>query len=302
MVPAMGTTSAPGMDFLVIGAQKCATSWLYYCLRDHPALHLPLNKREVEYLGGDLHRRHGTSWYFDLVAGAGDGQLRGDVSVQYQYDERSAEVVRGILPDVRLLVSLRHPVDRAVSAAQWSSRKGRLPHGIDTVIGGALDALVADPRDDEQAKLAEVVERGYYDSQLARYVDRFPPEHIMVLLYDEIAQDAAATLARVYRFLGVDPDFRPASLERRPKQNSNADWLIRLERLAPRSRWMGSLTDRLNQVLVRVGGGTRAPALPPALRSRLMDVYRPHIERTQAIIERLPQSQRPAGDLRLRWQ
>ena len=43
------------LDFLVIGSQKCATSWLFYCLQEHYELLLPTKKNEKEYIGGDIY-------------------------------------------------------------------------------------------------------------------------------------------------------------------------------------------------------------------------------------------------------
>ena len=43
------------IDLLLIGAQKCATSWLYECMRDHPQMWLPAKKREVKYLGSPYY-------------------------------------------------------------------------------------------------------------------------------------------------------------------------------------------------------------------------------------------------------
>ena len=77
------------LDFLVIGAQKCATSWLYYCLKDHPELYLPAKKREIQYLGGRLFHEKGVDWYFSLFQGAHRNQKIGDVSVEYIFDQQS---------------------------------------------------------------------------------------------------------------------------------------------------------------------------------------------------------------------
>lgn len=286
-------------DFLVIGAQKCATSWLYYCLREHPELHLPASKREVHYLGGDLHRQRGTEWYFSLLAGAGPGQKTGDVSVEYLFDPRAPEAVARHLPRARLVAILREPAERAVSACRWHMRKGHLPL---TSAGEAVEAVVrefaAGPGEGTSPVLRDVVERGFYDRQLARYLGRLDGEQLLVLLYDEIRAAPLAALERIYRFLGVAPDFEPASLHRRPKRNSRTRWLVRLERAAPRSRLLGKVADVLHGHLA--GGGEREPEPPPAVVD-LRALYRPHVERLVRLLEGLPAAGRPAASIPDLW-
>ena len=80
------------LDFVVIGSQKCATTWLYDILNQHPAISLPKDKREVEYLGGDLWKKHGDNWYFDLMR-SNDNEIAGDVSVEYIFNKESAKLL-----------------------------------------------------------------------------------------------------------------------------------------------------------------------------------------------------------------
>lgn len=80
------------LDFAVIGAQKCATSWMFYCLTEHPELVLPDKKQEVSYIGGEAFRGNGgADWFFDRYSVSVSARLRGDVSVDYLYD-RSASL------------------------------------------------------------------------------------------------------------------------------------------------------------------------------------------------------------------
>ena len=55
------------IDFLIIGAQKSATSWLYDCISEHPQICVPKQKKEIEYIGGELYKKNGLEWYFSLL-------------------------------------------------------------------------------------------------------------------------------------------------------------------------------------------------------------------------------------------
>ena len=305
--PTASATDANGRDarkpdFLVIGAQKCATSWLYLCLRDHPAIHLPVSKREVEYLGGDLYEERGEAWYYDLLAGATPEQVVGDVSVDYLWDPRGAAAVERHVPGTKLIAVLRNPVQRAISSYLWYVRRGRLQE-LDLNVGfeQAL-AEVGEPGSSEEARVRhQVVARGYYDEQLARYLAFASPGQVMVVAYEEIAADAQAVLRRIYSFLGVDSTFVPPSLSNRAKQNSYNPLLLRIEHLAPRSWLLGHLVDRANQWLRRFGKGQAEAPVAPALYRRLEALYAPHIEATDRLVQALPAGQRPTGALRTYW-
>ena len=156
MRPADGTVAAR-LDFLIVGAQKCAITWLYDCLAEHPELALPKHKLEDAHLGGDLHRLHADEWLFDHFHSTPDNRIRGHVSVEHPAEARSPAEVHRLLPDVRLIVSLRDPEDRAVSAFHWYVRKGkRPPMALDIALDAALHALEDD--DPAHAPLRDLLE------------------------------------------------------------------------------------------------------------------------------------------------
>lgn len=297
---------APAIDFLVLGAQKCATSWLYYCLRDHRDIHLPAKKREVEYLGGEAYEKNGLAWYLALLDGSRAGQRSGDVSVEYLFDPRAPPLVREHAPAAKLIVSVRDPIDRAVSAYYWYARKG----GMDVLpsIEQSLRRALAVTRANVRAARrpgepqAELITRGLYDVQLERYLGLFPREQVFVTLYEDIRDHPRSVLEALYAFLDVAAGFIPRSLTRRPKQNSYSPTLVALERLAPRGRLVSRLADGANRLL---GGSspTRRPVLPPELVGELREVFRPHVDRTAALIRDLPCGNRPlGGDCLERWE
>jgi hypothetical protein len=292
-------------DFLVLGAQKCATSWLYYCLREHPELHLPEHKREYEYIGGDLYRERGAEWYFSLLAGRKDTQRAGAVSVDYLTDPRSAPEVRAQLPGVKLIASLREPVSRAMSAYFWYLRKGHVP---DVGVARALEQGMQEPgtsATNADRYFRDLITRGFYDEQLARYRALFPPSQVMIVLYEDIARDPLSVLKELFTFLGVDPGFVPPSISTTPKKNTYSRPLIALERLTsllpdlPR-RVFAKGIDAING-WTSGGAPSDRPDIPTDLRQRLRALYRPHQAALQQQIQELPASQRPTGTLQDRW-
>lgn len=177
-------------SFLGIGAQKCGTSWLAHVLSGHPALYLPEVARELHYF--DTYFERGADWYEDFFARAPAGATVGEVTPSYIFRPQAAARIAETLPDCRLIAILRDPVDRLRSQYRMAYAKGRFT--------GDLEAFLAS---DETA-----LPRGYYGEQLERYLEHFPPERLLVLIYEEVFADSAANaraLAEIAEFLEIDP-------------------------------------------------------------------------------------------------
>lgn len=286
------------LDFLIIGAQKCATTWLHRCCKDHPQLHVPSHKREVEFLGGDLYQKNGAQWYFDLLTGAEPSQLRGDVSVEYLSDPRAPEVVKPYAPEVKLIASLRDPLERVISAYFWYVRKALVP---DLPFDEGLNRAVAAwqkpaEQDDEVSRhYRDLIERGRYAAQLQRYLEHFPRAQLYVMLYEDIEQSPLATVQGMYAFLGVDAAFVPPGLNEKPKQNAYLGVLNSLQHWSKRSLVAGRILDIANQTAQRLGLAGGKPRLPEATRAALETIYRADRAALQTLVAALPDSQVSTG-------
>lgn len=283
-----------GEKFFVIGAQKCATSWLYYCLREHHEIHLPSVKKEKIYLGGKLYRRHGITWYREHVGVPDNGQAIGDVSVDYLFDPRSPSVVKEYAPDAKIIALLRDPVDRAVSAYFWNLRLGNV--GELDVNEGLSRAIREWNRCGpgqvykSNAHYYNIIARGLYAKQLERYVIRFGVPSVYLLYYDDIRKRPEETLRSVFRILEVDTTVQPSSLSRRPKKNSYFRPLLRLERSLPNNGLLGKITDLANQALCAIGLGHQKPALAPELEDELRSLFAEQDNQLAELSKRLPRS------------
>lgn len=293
------------LDFLVIGAQKCATTWIYNCLKQHPQLHLPAKKREVEYLGGKLYENRGADWYFSLLAGAKSDQKLGDVSVEYLFDSRSPQIIHQYAPHIKLVVSLRDPIDRAISAYYWYLRKGKIPNlNLELGLKLAVESESNSNRQKSTENLVynDIIRRGFYDCQIKSYRQHFQLEQFLFVLYEEIQQQPLLVLQKIYNFLGVKPNYCPDKMQIKPKHNTYLLPMIYLERLAPRSQFMGKVMDGLNQLFYRWGISGQKPNLSPSLLHKLSAIYKPHIIDIERIIQLAPLEQQPISkDLLKIW-
>lgn len=206
----------PAPDFIIIGAQKCGTTWLRHHLRQHPEVHVPVD--EAQFFNKAHRYAHGQDWYESFLDGASPGQTIGDKTPDYlwttsdgakQHIAGSHERIHEMYPDVRLIVTLRNPVDRAVSALNHFIRRGHVSPlcGIDDLLFGSAQSEVEG---------RGIIERGYYHRQLREFLRLFDREQILVLILEEdIFQTPQQTLRRLYEFIGVDPDVNSSAPDRK---------------------------------------------------------------------------------------
>lgn len=210
-------------DLLVIGAQRSGTSSLYRYLRMHPNVAGPLRK-EVDYFGFRFDR--GEHWYranFPLMARRELAQRLGrpfltfEATPDYLLHPLAAGRAGALVPDARIVVLLRDPVDRAVSHFRHAVR-----HGWETL--PFQDALAAEPDrlDGEMAHIHEnpgyrasalrrysYVTRGLYAEQIARWLEVFPRGQLLAIDATQLYEDPAGALHTVLDFVGL-PRWQPA--------------------------------------------------------------------------------------------
>lgn len=187
----------PLPNFLIIGASKCGTTSLHRYLDQHPEVFMCPVKEPCFFLQ-DTPRVN----YEELFAGVRGQRMIGESSPQY-LDRASPEVVERIrtcIPDVKLIAVLRQPVDWAYSAYLMYVRDG-----IETAKSFA-EAVDRDRRRAPPSDRYGLLRDGY-TSRLSCFLKFFPRDHLLVLTFDELAEDVRSVLGRICGFLGVDPDF-----------------------------------------------------------------------------------------------
>ncbi len=186
-------------SFLGIGVEKAATSWIYACMYEHPQLCLPY--KEINFFSREEKWKKGISWYeeqYEKRCSNGKA-LAGEFSTEYLFTEQALERIAHTYPNIKLLVSLRDPVDRAFSQYYNSIKAGTLDPN--TSFTEALETDVT------------YLGQGRYKKQLNRLFDFIPREQLHILIYEDIESNALLCTQNIFRFLGVDSNFVPSQLE-----------------------------------------------------------------------------------------
>lgn len=128
-------------------------------------------------------------WYETIFEHAPDGRIKGEITPEYALlPESGFAEMRTLNPDVKLIVLLRHPVERAVSHLRMIANL----------------APEARPFLNLIASEHSLLERGRYDNMLDRVFSVFPADQVLIGFEDRIGSDPAAFAAQLAEFLGTD--------------------------------------------------------------------------------------------------
>jgi hypothetical protein len=265
-------------NFIIIGAAKAGTTSLYHYLSQHPDVYMSPIKEPGYYCDEeqvrDIPAVRSREAYESLFSGTGAAQAIGEATSSYLNAVAGIDRMHADLPGARLIVSLRHPVDRA-----YSSYLARCARGIET--STPEDALWPGHIS---------FETSLYGERLQRYFGRFPREQVKVIFFDDLIARPQDTVRDVFRFLGLDPAFDADTATRHNR--SVVPRFARLNRAIAGA--LRAARPMVPQRLLWKGFGValrrplmRAPdPLPPALRSRLLRLYRDDILTTAELVGR----------------
>ena len=193
-------------DFIIAGAPRSGTTWLYFLARRHPQLAMaePMVPEPKFFLVDELWQRgidyYSTKWFDPLP----EGRLLGEKSANYLESSQVAERICNVLPGVKLIFLLRNPVDRAYSNFLWSRENGLETETFERALALEAQRERELPPNLRYARPHAYFTRGLYAEHLLQFYNRFPRKQMLVLRYDDVATCPESVAAAFHRFLGVD--------------------------------------------------------------------------------------------------
>jgi hypothetical protein len=181
------------LNFLGIGAQKAATTWLYENLSRHPEISFPAGK-EIHFW--DQFYERGVSWYRSLFESS-DGTVKGEITPAYALltEERVREIY-GLNPQLRIIYIIRNPIERAWSAALMALERAEMTYEE------ASDQWFVD-----HFRSVGSLSRGDYEACLRRWRSVYPKGQLLVQRYDHISAAPRAVLKLCVEHIGADPSY-----------------------------------------------------------------------------------------------
>lgn len=262
-------------NFLYLGPDKSGSSWLFEVLRHHPDCFVPACK-DVYYF--DEHYDRGMDWYLKFFEDAPrDVISMGELSHSYLFSMDAADRIRRDLPEVKLMASLRQPVERCYS------------HYLYLVSSGLVTTSFAETIDNRPG----LTRSSFYAKSVEGYLERFGPERLKILFFDDLKRDPRAYAGQVYDFLGLSFnkafDYGKKVREARTARN------VLMARLAKRGALMARKLGLVNLVgavkhgiagrlLYRPLKKDEVPRMDPDVGKRLLERYIPDIEALERLL------------------
>ena len=203
-------------NFLIAGAPKSGTTSLFYYLRQHPDIYLPVRKElhyfSYEYLEkssngpGDkqilLSLCSTRAEYESHYADVGDERMIGEVSPSYLYYSAVRERIQIELGKIKIIIILRNPIEKAHSQYMHMVRDNRETLSF-------YDALMTEQEriNSEWSDIWRYAESSLYSKRIKEYISLFGAGNIKIILFDDFTSRTDEIMRDLFEFLNVDPEF-----------------------------------------------------------------------------------------------
>ena len=284
-------------NFLIVGVPKSATTSLHNYLAEHPQIYMPekkdlnffVRKFQAENVAGPGDKLNyspnsdGLDEYEELFEDAGDAVAIGESSTSYFYfSECSHDIKAALGSDLKIIVVLRDPVERAFSNYMHLVRVGRetLPF---------REALQQEEkrRQEKWSDFWRYKDHSLYAERLGRCLGDYGVQRVKIVLYEELSANNLEVLRDVFRFLRVDTDFVPPNLNIIYNKGGRYSSTLLSDTLAGRNRVNGVLKRLLPRTVLRplkalrsriMQWNTVKEGMDPESRAYLKDFFRRDME------------------------
>ncbi len=207
-------------DFLIIGAPRSGTSSLYSYLIKHPLI-LPCKIKEPNYFS--MYYDRSISWYRTFFPtklskilsqnNKNSKAVTGEASTQYYWHPHVPARVKKMLPNAKILILLRNPIDRSYSQYEMEVRHGNENLSFEDAIqmeqsriNGEFDKMVKDPQYfSSKYTMYAYLEKSIYVNYLKKWLEYFPKQQFLFINSEDFFSKTQQTLDEIFDFLGVHP-------------------------------------------------------------------------------------------------
>jgi len=207
-------------DFLIIGAQKSGTTWLWEMLNQHPETDLP-QKKEHHFFSKTHKYNTGFEQYLKIFKNISPFKITGEGSTSYLYDRvrknihmeyKNVKIDKNLpsipeliikeMPHIKIVIILRDPVKRAISA-YYHFMKARNYSPLEkfgNVINKYPNRLI--------------IEFGHYAKYIKLWKKYVTKENMRIyILEEDIKKNPDILLKDIHYFLNINDKFVPQNFK-----------------------------------------------------------------------------------------
>jgi len=261
--------TGPLPTFVIAGMPKAGTTALAAHLQGHPDVFVAPQK-EVHFF--DTNFEWGVDWYRSQFAGAAGQPAIGDATPTYVATESNIERMASLLPEARVILVVRNPVDRAISHYWWMRGGAGLER---RTFEDAVRAEMKDPDGTHTFPHFSYLAGSRYMTFVERLERYYSRESMLVVVGEDLRSDSINSFQTVCRFLGVRDDYEPHNLgaDINPSFTRRSQRLHLLMLKTKAWRWLPGAykLDMANRVPL-----VQQP-IDPSLRHELRDWFAPSV-------------------------
>lgn len=252
-------------NFVIAGFQKCATTWLYRCLSEHPDI-LMSSQHMVHFF--DIHFEKGPDWYFDFFDQYKGEKCIGDSTVTYIKHPDFASRLKQFNPETKIILCLRNPIDRAFSHYWHEKKKGRFNFTFEEY--------------ETNYDLFETwIRTGFYDTYIEQLLMTFDRKQLAVFFSEDFEASPNNELERLFQFLEVDSTFIPKAIHQRANRANRAEFLPTNNPIKKLLKMTHSKREQFPVDLTEYKNG-----LPIETKNKLIQIYSPHVDHLSSMLSR----------------
>lgn len=213
---------------MILGAQKSATSSLFNLLIQHPKILAPLLDKEMGFFNNEIEYKKGIKQYHKNFPKTRRKYDTLDATPEYFYIPACAERIYNYNKNLKFILLLREPVERAYSA--WNMYRHLVDEDYDyimkrlvntqkhTNISHLINLLKRKPfpafeefiseekeiiKKDPGIMFPGLIRYGFYDEHIARYFNLFNRKQFLIFGYKEFTNDPKLAVSKILRFLNI---------------------------------------------------------------------------------------------------
>ena len=190
-------------NFIIVGAQKCGTSTLFWQLSQHPNV-IPPFQKEINYFNWNYDK--GINWYkahfpiakpADILANNEQSYfISGEASPYYLSDPEAPKLIHKVSPNAKILISLRDPVEREFSHFLLDKRYTKTEKTFHEIIPIELNY--------KNSKKYYALKHGLYSENVKRYLEIFGTCNVKIIIFEEWIKNPKKTVEEILKFLNLN--------------------------------------------------------------------------------------------------
>ena len=202
--------------FVIAGAQRSGTTYLYQILDSHPEIYMAKPMRpEPKFFCIDENFNKGKDYYIkkyfhDLP---GHCKAAGEKSTSYMSDPKTPERMASLFPNMKIIFVLRNPIERAISNYWFSVQNNLEKESFEYAVKNEKQRILSNPMPQFSNHPFAYLERGEYITYIERYLKYFPQEQLFFIKSEDL--EKRDSLAQLFSFLEVDDTYYPAEIGRK---------------------------------------------------------------------------------------